>query len=366
MSIVNYIFNEHLNLNSNDSDKIKRKISDIEERYSEPWRHYHTLDHIKNLYGKMIDYKKEMESYAGVKVSNKNKSILKLVLAILYHDVVYYPWCSDNEKKSAEYFIQNTPIDDADINDWVYYAILATKNHIAPDQNFMTPNDSKLVSIFLEWDMNIVKSENVFDLLEWEKNIWKEYSFSPTKEYKKERIKFLKLYENDNKNIEKLICQVEKFKPKVAFYAGSFDPFHIGHLSIINQAQNIYDKVVVLIGQNPNKKKIDTLEKTNRISKIFSHVPGIEVYYFDGFLSNYLKSRTDHEDVYLIRGVRNTEDWAAESNFLRYSQDLWKDLKVQYFTCPKEIEHVSSSGIRALENEKTGSGNIYIPKSYDV
>jgi pantetheine-phosphate adenylyltransferase len=365
MSIIKAIFKNHF------KDINDELISDIEKRYNESWRYYHTLKHIEELYKSMISYTNSIGRYAGVKIEyQNNKSLKKLALAIIYHDVVYYPWKKDNEEKSVEYFVENLPIPNSEENksiiSWVCDAIEATKAHKSTTE--MNSTDRELLEQFLSWDMSIVNSDDAFELLEWERNIWKEYSFAPTTAYKTERINFLQLCQKQYECIltEKLIEHVQNFRPKVGFYAGSFNPFHVGHLSIVEQARQVYDKVVVLIGQNPSKPKIEEDVKLRRKQQIFSHIPGIEVEFFNGFLSEYLKKRNEHEDVYLVRGVRNTEDWAAEANFLRYSQDLWKDLKVQYFTCPKEIEHVSSSGIRALEVEEKGSSGIYIPEEFNV
>ena len=58
---------------------------------------------------------------------------------------------------------------------------------------------------------------------------------------------------------------VKSYKPRVAFYAGSFNPFHIGHLDIVNQSKQMFDKVVIILGQNPNKEALTTeeIEKNN-------------------------------------------------------------------------------------------------------
>lgn len=318
---------------------------DILKRYKEPWRFYHTENHILSLY-------KNFEK-GGVVVG---KDYVKMILLTVFHDVIYYPWKDDNEYQSAQYFKRISKYikpEYEDIVEWVYNGIIATKEH--------KKSGDELLDLFMSWDMGITKSNNPYDLMEWERQISKEYSIAPTSLYKAGRIDFLKSLNNNHSN--RIIEYLEnEYRPKVGFYAGSFDPFHKGHLSIVQQSQKVYDKVVILIGQNADKPLLTEKEIEKRKKAIFSHCPGIEIQYFKGFITTYLEERSKDEEIFLVRGIRNTMDWMIESNYLQYCRELMPSIEVQYFTCPKNIEHVSSSGIRSMEKEVEGSGNIYIPE----
>lgn len=334
-----------VNLPSNDN---------LYERLTESWRHYHNQNHIVDLYSGL----EEIQKIPLIELSQKSYD--KILCAIIFHDIIYFPWKDDNELQSANYFRKEYGhCFSKKFTDWVYNAIIATKDH--------KPSEDIDIDIFIGLDMSIVYT-HYKELLKWEDGIRKEYSFVPTTLYKKGRIDFLNKCEkvnddDDNYALVDLIDHVTEFKPKVGFYAGSFNPFHVGHLSIVKQAQKVYDKVVILIAQNPDKPLLTDEEISKRYQQIFSACPGIEIQYVKGFIPNYLKERSEEEEVFLIRGIRNTMDWMAESNYLQYSLKILPSLEVQYYTCSKEIEHVSSSGIRAMEKIEKGSAKDYLPKA---
>lgn len=136
-------------------------------------------------------------------------------------------------------------------------------------------------------------------------------------------------------------------KNKIGIYAGSFNPFHKGHLDIVNQAKQLFDEVIVAFGYNPTK---DANEKEPLPD--FDKLGIVDESYF-GLLADYLKSvskRGDgNNDVFLIRGLRNGEDLQHEQNQLQFIREMYPDLKVVFFICDKNLEHVSSSSLRALK-----------------
>jgi pantetheine-phosphate adenylyltransferase len=311
---------------------------EIDTRLQEPWRKYHTTSHVTEL----------LENYTG-----NDKVIL---LAIVYHDVVYFPWSDTNEFDSAELFKDHwlkysiTP-EDSQTMDAVYNLILQTKDHSGTDKRSIK---------FNELDMAVL-SRDVTGLMRWEKGIYHEFSFASTKDYKAARLAFLTKYVAAYPNLQPIIEHVQGLQPRVGYYGGSFNPFHIGHLSIVRQAQNLFDKVVVVVAQNPDKTTTDNQNERKEI--IFKTIGGIEVVSLpvDEYLPNLLKERSGHEYPFLIRGIRNSIDWAAEDNQKQYMKAIWSDLNVMYLSCPKEYEHISSSGIRMMNQIEAGSGDIYIP-----
>lgn len=325
--------------------------------FTQPWKYYHDYEHIVDLYGKLKEWKDSEHSNLS-KIDYE-----KLLCLIIFHDIIYFPWKNDNELQSAEYFKNEFgDLFKPEITKWVYDAILATKEH--------KKSKDDLLNLFLVWDMSVIEGDYK-ELLGWEDGIRKEYSFVSTSDYKKGRLDFLRKCEDDrtkdepldeNYALVDLMDHVTTFKPKVGFYAGSFNPFHIGHLSIVDQAKKVYDKVVILIAQNPDKPTLTDEEIEKRKKQIFSACPGIEIQYVNGFVPRFLEERSKDEEIFLIRGIRNTMDWMAESNYLQYSLKIVPSLQVQYYTCPKEIEHVSSSGIRAMETIEEGSAKDYLPK----
>jgi pantetheine-phosphate adenylyltransferase len=311
----------------------------FETKLKEPWRKYHDITHVQEL----------LDSYTG------NSDII--YLTILYHDLVYFPWSDSNEYDSAELFRKHWFLyaENPDVSTMhkVYDLIMQTKDHSGTDA---------LSKSFNKLDMAVLERDYT-GLMRWEKGIRHEFGFAPTNAYKDGRINFLRKHVATYPKLKAIIDDVAEYKPRVGYYAGSFNPFHIGHLSIVRQAQKLFDKVVIVVAQNPDKTP-DILEAETKAKNIFAIMGGIETVTLrqDEYLPDLLRERSQHEHPFLVRGIRNTVDWAYEDNQKQYMKAIWKDLDVMYLSCPKELEHISSTGIRSMNRIQPKSGDIYLPK----
>ncbi len=149
------------------------------------------------------------------------------------------------------------------------------------------------------------------------------------------RTSYLKTKGNSHLNQEFL----QVFSPKIAVFAGSFNPFHKGHYNVLQKAEKIFDKVIVAFGKNP--------EKDMRHHKIPNSIKNRQLENYEGLLTDFVAS-LGHE-VTVIRGLRNSTDFDYEQNQYRYIQELMPEIKIVNIFCDKEFEHISSSGIRTLE-----------------
>lgn len=138
---------------------------------------------------------------------------------------------------------------------------------------------------------------------------------------------------------------------KVGIYAGSFNPFHRGHLNILQKAENIFDKVIVVRGVNPLKN--------NTLVPLPPELNNREVIEHNGLITDLIKT-LPYENITLIRGLRNSIDLQHEINQYRYLQDLMSDIQVVSIFCDKEYEHISSSGIRVLKTFGEKLGDEYL------
>ena len=154
-------------------------------------------------------------------------------------------------------------------------------------------------------------------------------------EYVQERLNFLKTQPNAVLNIGFL----QRFKPSIAVFPGSFNPFHKGHYNVLQKAEKIFDKVIIAIGRNP--------DKNGRSFPIPQSIRNRQIEQYDGLLTDFV-GRLNH-DVVIIRGLRNSTDFQYEQNQYRYIQELMPGIKIVNIFCDKEFEHISSSGIRTLE-----------------
>lgn len=138
-----------------------------------------------------------------------------------------------------------------------------------------------------------------------------------------------------------------------ALYIGSFDPFTIGHYEVLKQAKEIFDEIVVVVADNPNKKRYFTvIDSTYAIKQIHD-----KVYYSDKDISELAE---DFNCDYIVRGLRNTSDYLYEEQLAYMYKELNPDLKIVYFRTNNTI---SSTFVREL-HKRNKDISKYVP--YDV
>lgn len=146
---------------------------------------------------------------------------------------------------------------------------------------------------------------------------------------------------------------------KVAVYAGSFDPFTNGHLSIVKEASEVFDRVFICIAQNSDKKRF--IDGNIMGSAITSCLDSYGIYNcvvisHKGMIADFCK---EHNVDYLVRGLRNTSDYLYEENIAKINYELNPNLKTIYFRATDET--VSSSMVREfIKYDKPI--NKYVPK----
>ena len=109
---------------------------------------------------------------------------------------------------------------------------------------------------------------------------------------------------------------------KIGFYAGSFDPFTNGHLEVLKKASFLFDKVVVGLGSNPDKKsRFNDEQMKTAIEKVLEseNILNAEVVIYKGLTVDAAKK---YECTFLIRGIRNGIDYDYEENLANINEEV--------------------------------------------
>jgi pantetheine-phosphate adenylyltransferase len=133
---------------------------------------------------------------------------------------------------------------------------------------------------------------------------------------------------------------------RTAVFAGSFCPFTKGHEDIVQQALPLFDKILIAIGHNINKKDTFTVEQRMQwIQKLYADCPKVEVVAYTGLTVDFCRKVNAR---YLIRGVRNGQDFANEQTMAEINRKLNPDVETVLFLASQQWLIVSSSLVREL------------------
>jgi pantetheine-phosphate adenylyltransferase len=132
---------------------------------------------------------------------------------------------------------------------------------------------------------------------------------------------------------------------KIALFPGSFDPFTLGHDSIVRRGLKLVDEVIISVGVNDNKKYCFSLEDRMRsIENIYRDEPKVKVMSYDTLT-------VDFAEVvgakFILRGIRTVNDFEYEKNIADVNRALSGIETFILFTEP-QYAHISSSIVREL------------------
>lgn len=147
---------------------------------------------------------------------------------------------------------------------------------------------------------------------------------------------------------------------KIGIFVGSFDPFTIGHDSIVRRALPLFDKVVIGVGVNERKQyMLSTEERTERIARLYADEPKIEVKAYSDLTIDFAQ-REGAE--YIIKGVRSVKDFEYEREQADINRRLSRIETILFYAEP-QLESISSSVVRELNNFGRDITE-FLPKGY--
>ena len=132
---------------------------------------------------------------------------------------------------------------------------------------------------------------------------------------------------------------------RVALFPGSFDPFTCGHESIVRRALPLFDRFIIAIGVNADKRSFMTMEQRKAfIESVFKDDSRVQVITYSNMT---VEISQEVGAQFIVRGVRLIQDFENEKHLAEVNRDLTGIETILLYTLP-EYSHISSSIVREL------------------
>tara|TARA_Y100001970_G_scaffold149648_1_gene183604 strand:- start:54 stop:506 length:453 start_codon:yes stop_codon:yes gene_type:complete len=146
---------------------------------------------------------------------------------------------------------------------------------------------------------------------------------------------------------------------KKAVFPGSFDPLTLGHCDIINKSLDLFDEIIIAIGENSDKKNMFSMDDRKKfIHDEFKNQEKLKILTYDGLTVNFCKKIDAN---FIVRGLRNPADFEFEKTIAQTNKKLTGIETVFFLTSP-ETAYISSSIVREIINNK-GDYTKLVPSS---
>ena len=132
---------------------------------------------------------------------------------------------------------------------------------------------------------------------------------------------------------------------RIAVFAGTFDPFTIGHADIVSRGLLLFDRVIIAIGINPQKKTFFSVkERFSQIERFYLSNDRVQVITYEGLTVDLVK---ETHAVALLRGIRSSIDYEYEKGLADLNSHLM-GVNTVFFLTAQEFSHITSSAVREL------------------
>lgn len=150
---------------------------------------------------------------------------------------------------------------------------------------------------------------------------------------------------------------------KIAVFPGSFDPFTIGHESVLTRAIPLFDKIVIMLGVNNSKKNLFSIERRKlMIEEIFSDNKKIEVQIYDGLTVDFCKKIGA---TYILRGLRTSADFEYERAIAQVNKKMLSTIETIFLLTMPEHTPINSSVVRDIIIHG-GDVSLFVPEKLDL
>jgi pantetheine-phosphate adenylyltransferase len=131
---------------------------------------------------------------------------------------------------------------------------------------------------------------------------------------------------------------------RIALFPGTFDPITLGHIDIIDRALPMFDKLIVGIGRNANKKPMfSEEERLNWILETYANESKISAVVYEGLTVDCCRSVGAH---FILRGIRYVSDFEYEKAIADMNRSIDNKVETIFLTCSPQFTSVASTLVR--------------------
>lgn len=146
---------------------------------------------------------------------------------------------------------------------------------------------------------------------------------------------------------------------KIAVFPGSFDPVTVGHIDLVKRALPLFDKIIIAVGINSQKKSLYTLEqRLSWLQRVFKEMDRVEIDYFEGLTANFCMKQ---EAKYLLRGLRNGSDFDYEKTISQLNFIIGYEIDTVFLISQPQYSFISSTIVREIIRGK-GDVSKFVPE----
>jgi len=148
-------------------------------------------------------------------------------------------------------------------------------------------------------------------------------------------------------------------KEKIAVYPGSFDPVTYGHIDVLERALNIFDKVIVALGDNPDKTSLFTVEeRLEMLKESLKDFKNIEIATFSGLLLDFVRKK---KATVIVRGLRAVSDFDYEFQRALLNRRIATDIETVFIMTRGKYCYLNSSIVKEMAQFK-GDVSALVPE----
>jgi pantetheine-phosphate adenylyltransferase len=150
---------------------------------------------------------------------------------------------------------------------------------------------------------------------------------------------------------------------KIAVFPGSFDPVTRGHESLILRALDLFDEIIIAVGENPEKRSYFSLERRKEwLSEVFAKQPRVRIEIYSGLTVDFCRKMNAG---FILRGLRTSADFEFERSIGQMNRAMEPGVETVFLLSEPQYNSLSSSIVRDI---LLNGGNVsqFVPASIRI